>query len=205
MIERSLKTMNLFLNTMKDYFFYLFKILVVGLLWLLCSLPILTIGPATAGYAYYMKQLTISHDHRLTGYFRGLKQFFWKAFALQWILFLPVLVLLGNFYYFFQADHFLLKAYAILCVYVFIGWLLFTQSAFAELTYMSSFKGIFLRRIQHIRQDFWMELLIFLPLTLLLLLSLPTVIAFIFFTFPIHMLLMHHRLNDINTKKEGRL
>ncbi|TSB45106.1 DUF624 domain-containing protein [Alkalicoccobacillus porphyridii] len=188
--------MNIFSKTFKDYFFYLFKILVVGVLWLFCSLPLITVGPATAGYAYYMKQLTTSHDHRLIGYFKGVRLFFWKAFVLQWLLLIPTLVLLGNFFYFFQMDHFLLKAYAILCFYTFLGWILFSQSVFATLTYTASLKGTFFKRVQQIRQDFWRELLIIWPLTLVLLISLPTVIAFIFFTLPIHMLLMQHRLHD---------
>lgn len=74
-------------------------ILYAGILWLLCSLPILTLGPATTAL-YYATAKRIRHDRgQLTKvFFAGFRQNFRQSF-LMWLLYLAVLGLAAFDFY----------------------------------------------------------------------------------------------------------
>ena len=75
------------------------EILYVGILWLLCSLPVLTLGPATTAL-YYATVKRIRHERGdLTKvFFAGFRQNFRQSF-LMWLLYLAVLGLAGFDFY----------------------------------------------------------------------------------------------------------
>ncbi len=74
-------------------------IIYVGILWLLCSLPILTLGPATTAL-YYATVKRIRHERgQLTKvFFAGFRQNFRQSF-LMWLLYLAVIGLAAFDFY----------------------------------------------------------------------------------------------------------
>ena len=66
-------------------------LLYVGILWLLCSLPILTLGPATTAL-YYATVKRIRHErgHLTKVFFAGFRQNFRQSFPM-WLLYLAAL------------------------------------------------------------------------------------------------------------------
>lgn len=188
--------MGILVQSFKHYFYHLFKILLAGILWLILSLPLISIGPATAGYSYFIYQITNREDSRLKHFFYGTKYYFKQGLTLKLVVFIPLIILLVNFIYFFQQPGFLPKAYGMLCFYCVIVWVLLTQYAFAVLVHdpNPSFKRISRNIFYILKQDFWKGIFLLFPVTLLTFISFPTVIAFIFVMLPLHFLIMHHYL-----------
>ncbi|PYZ94665.1 hypothetical protein CR194_03805 [Salipaludibacillus keqinensis] len=188
--------MRILARSFKQYFYHLFKILIAGVLWLILSLPIVTIGPATAGYSHYVFQIINREDSRLIHFFSGVKQYLKQGFLLAIIITLPSLILLANFIYFFQQPGFLGKAYGMLCFYCFIALILVSQYVFTALVQTSSgsLKETFQTCLYMLKHNFWQGLFLLFPLTMITLISIPTLIAFIFVMLPVHFLIMHYYL-----------
>ncbi|MCI1859609.1 MAG: DUF624 domain-containing protein [Sporolactobacillus sp.] len=79
---------NIFLGKVSD-------IVILNLLWLLCSLPIITIGTATTAiYAVFLKDASGKGIYAFKDYCRAFKQHFWRA-TFIWLAFAAVMALLG--------------------------------------------------------------------------------------------------------------
>ena len=80
-------------------------IIYIGLLWLLCCLPIVSIGPAcTAMYYTMVKCVRRGRGHVTQEFFSALRRNFWPSLK-TWLIFLLLIALwLTNFIINYQAD-----------------------------------------------------------------------------------------------------
>ncbi len=75
-------------------------VIYIGILWLLCALPIVTIGPASAALYYAMvKSVRRGRGHAGREFFAALKQNFKSSIKL-WLMFLGLILLWGANLYF---------------------------------------------------------------------------------------------------------
>lgn len=72
---------------------FIIDLVFVGILWLLCSLPVLTLGPSTSAL-YYAVVKNVRHDRGQLSrvFFAGLKRNFRQSFSM-WLLYLGLLAL----------------------------------------------------------------------------------------------------------------
>jgi len=76
------------------------QLMVLNILWLLCCLPVLTIGPSTTALYVLLRRIIRGEPPRLlTDFFRAFRENFLKGFLLNLILLLPMLQML---YFFFM-------------------------------------------------------------------------------------------------------
>jgi len=81
-------------------------ICILGILWLICSLPIVTIGAAnTAMYTVFMARIKQGDKDRVKPFFTAFKQNFRKA-TLLWLAIYPLMALFGvnSIYYLLGSD-----------------------------------------------------------------------------------------------------
>lgn len=78
-------------------------VLIVNLLWVICSIPIITIGPATTAMYYVTLKLARDDDgYTIRSFFKSFKENFKQATAI-WLIFLAVGALLAfDVYYFIK-------------------------------------------------------------------------------------------------------
>lgn len=76
-------------------------IVILNLLWFFCSLPIVTLFPATCGLYYAMKNhLDGKENNVYLDFFKGFKMVGWKAFFSQILATLAVAILVIDYYFF---------------------------------------------------------------------------------------------------------
>ncbi|WP_419466025.1 DUF624 domain-containing protein [Alteribacter salitolerans] len=197
-IEKETISMSIIGHSFKQYFYHLFKVLAAGTIWLLLSIPILTAGPATAGYSYFIYQIQSREDSKIRHLFTGVKQYFRKSIILGTVITVPPVVLLSNFIFFFQQSGFLFYFYAMLCFYCFLAWVLVSQYAFSVLVQKEeiAIKEILKYCFLYLKRGFWKSIFLLFPITLLTLISLPTLVFFIFVMLPLHFLTIHNYLSQ---------
>ncbi len=69
------------------FFLFLSNITLLNLVWLICCLPIITAGAATAAQHYSVKQLLAEDTHVFKNFKIGMKTY-WKNSSILWIIFL---------------------------------------------------------------------------------------------------------------------
>lgn len=69
------------------FFLFLSHITLLNLVWLICCLPIITAGAATAAQHYSIKQLIADDTHVFKNFKIGMKTY-WKNSTILWIIFL---------------------------------------------------------------------------------------------------------------------
>lgn len=69
------------------FFLFLSHITLLNLVWLICCLPIITAGAATAAQHYSVKQLISGDTHVFKNFKIGVKSY-WKNSSILWIVFL---------------------------------------------------------------------------------------------------------------------
>lgn len=80
-------------STLRQAIGFIIDLVFVGILWLLCSLPVLTLGPATTAL-YYTIAKNVLHDRGELAkvFFTGFKRNFRQSFPM-WLLYLGLLAL----------------------------------------------------------------------------------------------------------------
>ena len=75
-------------------------ILILNLLWVICSIPIVTIGASTTAIYYVsLKMVKNEEDHIVRSFFKSFKQNF-KQGTIMWLIFLVFAGILGTDYYY---------------------------------------------------------------------------------------------------------
>lgn len=108
-------------NKLKDstlrFFHDLFDLMVVNWLWILCCLPVVTIGPATCGlYAVTLKLAREEPVNPLKDFFRGLRDNFKAGLLLELAAALPLVVAAGDIWFALQQTGFMKSLYYALAV-----------------------------------------------------------------------------------------
>ena len=79
-------------------------VLILNVLWLVCSIPIVTIGASTTAMYYVTLKLARDEDgYTIRSFFKSFKENFRQATVI-WLIFLAVVFLLGFDLYFFVAG-----------------------------------------------------------------------------------------------------
>lgn len=110
-------------NKLKDsllrFFHDLFDLMVVNCLWLLCSLPVFTVGPATCGlYAVTLKLVREESVHPVKDFFRGLKENLKSGFLLGLTAILLAVAVAGDVWLALQLSGGLRTLYLVVAVMV---------------------------------------------------------------------------------------
>jgi uncharacterized membrane protein YesL len=110
-------------NKLKDsllrFFHDLFDLMVVNCLWLLCSLPVFTVGPATCGlYAVTLKLVREESVHPVKDFFRGLKENLKSGFLLWLMAILLAVAVAGDVWLALQLSGGLRTLYMVVAVMV---------------------------------------------------------------------------------------
>ena len=158
-------------------------VMVLSFLWLVCSIPIVTIGASTTAMYYVTLKLVRDEDgYTFRAFFKSFRENFKQA-TIIWCIFMVVGVLLGVDFYFFLkmyegSTKFRSAMLAVFCafmiIYVFMLTYVFPlQSRFVNTVKMTIFNSFFMS-IRHFIQTLGMLVMdgavIFLALT-----SMPSV------------------------------
>lgn len=108
-------------NKLKDttlrFFYDLFDLMVVNWLWVLCCLPVVTIGPATCGlYSVTLKLAREEPVNPAKDFFQSLKQNFKAGLVLELAAVLPLAVAVGDLWFALQQEGFMKSLYFALAV-----------------------------------------------------------------------------------------
>ena len=108
-------------NKLKDttlrFFHDLFDLMVVNWLWVLCCLPLITIGPATCGlYSVTLKLAREEPVNPAKDFFLGLKRNFKAGLVLELAAVLPLAVAVGDLWFALQQEGFMKSLYFALAV-----------------------------------------------------------------------------------------
>lgn len=108
-------------NKLKDttlrFFHDLFDLMVVNWLWVLCCLPLITIGPATCGlYSVTLKLAREEPVNPAKDFFQSLKQNFKAGLVLELAAVLPLAVAVGDLWFALQQEGFMKSLYFALAV-----------------------------------------------------------------------------------------
>ena len=108
-------------NKLKDstlrFFYDLFDLMVVNWLWVLCCLPLITIGPATCGlYSVTLKLAREEPVNPAKDFFLGLKRNFKAGLVLELAAVVPLVVALGDLWFALQQEGFMKSLYFALAV-----------------------------------------------------------------------------------------
>lgn len=119
-------------ESLLSFFHNLFDLMVVNWLWLLCSLLVITIGPATC--AMYTVTLKLARDEATNpakDFFLGLKSNIKTGILLELICLLPVIVALGDVWFALQQTGMLQSLYLALTAIAAMIFLILLSYTFA--------------------------------------------------------------------------
>lgn len=123
---------NVLKESLLRFFNDLFDLLVVNALWLICSLPILTVGPASCGlYTVTLKLVREEPVHPVKDFFRGFKTNFKAGFLLGLMALVLPAVAAGDAWFALQQRGSLNSLYVVIAVVVAVIWLIFISYTFA--------------------------------------------------------------------------
>ena len=128
-------------NKLKDttlrFFHDLFDLMVVNWLWILCCIPIITIGPATCGlYTVTLKLAREEPVNPAKDFFQGLKRNFKAGLVLELAAAGPLAIALGDFWFAVQQTGFFKSLYLALAV-------LFTMVSLSLIGYGFALQAMF--------------------------------------------------------------
>lgn len=116
------------------------QIWVLDLLWLLCCLPVITIGASTTALIYSCMKLHKDEGHILSNFFKSFKENFLQATGI-WLIYAVVGALLaGNLIFWNQMDNSSVKFMWILTVALLIPY-------FASLVYVFAIQAKFIHTV----------------------------------------------------------
>ncbi len=123
-------------NKLKDstlrFFHDLFDLMVVNCLWILCCLPVITIGPATCGmYAVTLKLARDEPQNPAKDFFQSLKHNFKAGIVLELAAALPLVVAAGDIWFALQQTGFMKSLYFALAAIAVMLCLCLVSYAFA--------------------------------------------------------------------------
>lgn len=123
-------------NKLKDsllrFFHDLFDLMVVNCLWLLCCLPVFTVGPATCGlYTVTLKLAREEPVHPVKDFFRGLKANLKSGFFLGLMTILLTVAVAGDVWLALQLSGGLRSLYLVVAVMVGVIVMILITYAFA--------------------------------------------------------------------------
>lgn len=123
-------------NVLKDsllrFFNDLFDLLIVNALWVLCSLPILTVGPASCGlYTVTLKLVREEPVHPVKDFFRGFKTNFKEGFLLGLMALVLLGVAAGDAWFALQQRGSLNTLYLVIAMIIAVLFLIFISYTFA--------------------------------------------------------------------------
>ncbi|MBR4291585.1 MAG: YesL family protein [Oscillospiraceae bacterium] len=123
-------------NNLKDslltFFHNLFDLMVVNMLWLLCCLPVITIGPAVCGmYTVTLKLAREEAVNPVKDFFLGFKRNFKSGLLLGLIALLLPVIVAGDAFFALQRTGALRNVYLVVAVMTGVIWLIFISFTFA--------------------------------------------------------------------------
>ena len=123
-------------NKLKDsfltFFHNLFDLMAANILWLLCSLPVITVGPATCGlYAVTLKLARSESVHPLRDFFVGFKSNFGPGVALGLICTVLPVVAAGDGWFALQQTGMVRNLYLVIAILLAVIWLILISYTFA--------------------------------------------------------------------------
>lgn len=119
-------------NSLLTFFHNLFDLMVVNCLWLLCSLPIITIGPATCGM--YTVTLKLARDEAvnpLKDFLHGFKSNLKAGILLELICVLPLVIAAGDVWFALQQTGMMQSLYLALTAIAAMLFLILISYTFA--------------------------------------------------------------------------
>lgn len=105
------------------------EMMIFSVIWLVCCLPVVTVGAATAALFHIMFNMHRERSTKVSDYFRAFAANFKKATALWLLLLLAAAVLLAGFYAVVLAENELLRL-ALLGVYCMVLFAAFAASVY---------------------------------------------------------------------------
>ena len=123
-------------NKLKDsvlgFFHDLFDLMALNLLWLLCSLPVITIGPATCGlFSATLKLVRHEAVSPVKDFFRGMKDNLRSGLLLGLAAIVLLIVAAGDAYFALLQTGELRSLYLVIAVIIGVVWLVFISYTFA--------------------------------------------------------------------------
>lgn len=123
-------------NKLKDsllrFLHDLFDLMVVNCLWLLCCLPVFTVGPATCGlYAVTLKLVREEPVHPVKDFFRGLKENLKSGFLLGFMTILMTVAIAGDVWLALRLSGGLRTLYLVVAVMVGVILMILVTYTFA--------------------------------------------------------------------------
>lgn len=123
-------------NKLKDsvlkFFNDLFDVMVLNWFWMLCCIPVITVGPATC--AMYSVTLKLVRDEPVSlvkDFFRGFRQNFKSGLLLGLAAIVLLIVSAGDAWFALQQTDQLKSLYLVIAVIIGVIWLIFIGYAFA--------------------------------------------------------------------------
>ena len=104
-------------DTTLRFFHDLFDLMVVNWLWILCCIPVITVGPATC--ALYSVTLKLAREEPVNpakDFLLGLKRNFKAALGLELVAAVPLVIALGDFWFALQQIGFVKSLYFALAI-----------------------------------------------------------------------------------------
>ena len=85
------------------YFRKFTKIILLNIIYVITCIPIITIGPATAGLTYCMRNFAREEHAEISDFFDQFKKNFWQSIAVSLILFFgTIIIVFGVVFYYFM-------------------------------------------------------------------------------------------------------
>jgi len=119
-------------DSLLSFFHNLFDLMIVNWLFLLCCLPIITIGPATCGmYTVTLKLARNEGTYPVKDFFHGFKTNLKPGFLLGLIAAVVLIAAAGDAYFALQQTLWLRNLYLVISVTIAVLWLIFVGYTFA--------------------------------------------------------------------------
>ena len=127
-MERQNKLKDSLLKFLND----LFDVMVLNWFWMLCCIPIITIGPATcAMYSVTLKLVRDEPVSLLKDFFRGFRENFKAGLVLGLAAIVLLVVAAGDAWFALQQADWLKSMYLVIAVIIGVIWLIFISYTFA--------------------------------------------------------------------------
>ena len=115
-----------------SFFNNLFDLMVLNWLWLICSIPIVTVGPATCGlYDSTLRLLRGESVNPWKAFFRGFRSNLREGFLLGLAALVMLAAVLGDAWFAMTQTGMLRTVYVVTAVIIAVIWLIFLSYTFA--------------------------------------------------------------------------
>lgn len=151
------------------------QMIVSTVIWLVCCLPIVTIGAATAALYRIMFNLKEDRSCALKVYFRTFRESFWKATVLWLLLLVCGAVLVGLYFLMMQVENMILRMVilAIFCLLFFLVYFsslyVFPLTAYFDNTVLATIRNAVGMSIGNLRNTIIASAVTMIPLVMAIL------------------------------------